>query len=164
MIEILRPAKEELTSKGGPKPSLTIKDMLPPERSGKKGRPCIDNRKMLNGMHTDLWSVEIARSVAQWREMPARYGKWSGVYTRFSAWRNRGILETIFRRVQTGVKKGQNQGSRSLSRRTEQKIHAIVDGLLWATLWNFCYLPAKTMTPRTPSNFCQKWIWLVATS
>jgi len=68
-----------------------IKDMLPPERSGKKGRPCIDNRKMLNGM---LW---IARSGAQWREMPTRYGKWSGVYTRFRAWRDRGVLEAIFR-------------------------------------------------------------------
>jgi len=68
-----------------------IKDMLPPERSGKKGRPCIDNRKMLNGM---LW---IARSGAQWREMPTRYGKWSGVYTRFRVWRDRGVLELIFR-------------------------------------------------------------------
>jgi len=54
-----------------------IKDILPLEKTGKKGRPCIDNRKMLNGM---LW---IVRNGAQWREMPTRYGKWSRVYTRF---------------------------------------------------------------------------------
>jgi len=67
-----------------------IKDLLPPERTGKKGRPCKDNRRMLNGM---LW---IARSGAQWREMPEHYGKWSGVYTRFSKWRDDGILASVF--------------------------------------------------------------------
>lgn len=68
-----------------------IKDLLPPERTGKKGRPCMDNRKMLNGM---LW---IARSGAQWRELPSHYGKWSGVYTRFRKWRDDGVLEAVFR-------------------------------------------------------------------
>ena len=36
-----------------------IKELLPPERAGKRGRPRKDDRRMLNGM---LW---IARSGAQ---------------------------------------------------------------------------------------------------
>jgi len=76
-----------------------IKDYLPPERSGKKGRPSLDNRRMLNGM---LW---IARSGAQWRELPTHYGKWSGVYTRFRKWRDDGIMETVFRALSTDADK-----------------------------------------------------------
>ena len=68
-----------------------IKDLLPPERTGKKGRPRKSNRIMLNGM---LW---MARSGCQWRELPEHYGKWQGVYTRFRKWRNEGVLEEIFR-------------------------------------------------------------------
>ena len=36
---------------------------------------------MLNGM---LW---IARSGAQWRELPEAYGPWQSVYARFAKWR-----------------------------------------------------------------------------
>lgn len=68
-----------------------IKDLLPPENTGKKGRPCKDNRIMLNGM---LW---IARSGCQWRELPEYYGKWQGLYTRFRKWRDNGTLEKVFR-------------------------------------------------------------------
>ena len=67
-----------------------IKSLLPPENTGKKGRPRKDNRIMLNGM---LW---IARSGCQWRELPEYYGNWQGVYTRFRKWRDEGILEQIF--------------------------------------------------------------------
>ncbi len=69
---------------------IRIKDLLPPENTGKKGRPRKDNRIMLNGM---LW---ITRSGCQWRELPEYYGKWQGVYTRFRKWRDEGILEQIF--------------------------------------------------------------------
>jgi transposase len=65
-----------------------IKDLLPPENTGKKGRPRKNNRIMLNGM---LW---IARSGCQWREMPEHYGRWQGV---FRKWRDEGVLERIFR-------------------------------------------------------------------
>ena len=44
-----------------------IKEMFPPERTGKRGRPAKNNRIMLNGM---LW---IARTGAQWRELPEQY-------------------------------------------------------------------------------------------
>ena len=67
-----------------------IKELLPPERAGKRGRPRKDDRRMLNGM---LW---IARSGAQWRELPETYGPWQSVYARFAKWRDDGTLEAIF--------------------------------------------------------------------
>ena len=67
-----------------------VKPLLPPEETGKRGRPRKDNRTMLNGM---LW---IARSGAQWRELPEAYGPWQSVYARFAKWRDDGTLETVF--------------------------------------------------------------------
>jgi len=51
-----------------------VKEVLPPERTGKRGRPQKDDQRMLNGM---LW---IARSGAQRRELPEAYGPWQSVY------------------------------------------------------------------------------------
>ncbi|MCI8849843.1 MAG: transposase [Oscillibacter sp.] len=51
-----------------------IKELLPPKTAGMRGRPRKDDRNMLNGM---LW---IARSGAQWREMPETYDPWQSVY------------------------------------------------------------------------------------
>ena len=60
------------------------------ERTGKRGRPAKNNRIMLNGM---LW---IARTGAQWREMPECYGPWQSVYARFRKWQKDGVWEKIF--------------------------------------------------------------------
>ena len=68
-----------------------IKDLLSPEKSGKRGRPSKDNRMILNAM---VW---IARSGAPWRDLPERYGPWETVYSRFRKWINDGILDNIFR-------------------------------------------------------------------
>lgn len=70
-----------------------IKDYLPPERSGQKGRPRKDNRMMLNGI---LW---ILRTGCQWRELPESYGSWQSVYARFRKWEKDGIFEKIFREL-----------------------------------------------------------------
>ena len=67
-----------------------IKDLLPPEHTGKRGRPSKNNRTMLNAM---IW---IARSGAPWRDLPERYGPWETVYSRFRKWINDGILDYIF--------------------------------------------------------------------
>ena len=67
-----------------------IKPLLPPEETGKRGRPRKDNRIILNGM---LW---IVWSGAQWRELPAAYGPRRSVYARFSKWRDDGTLEAVF--------------------------------------------------------------------
>jgi transposase len=68
-----------------------IKDLLPPENTGKKGRPGKENRVMLNGM---LW---ITRSGSQWRNLPDCYGPWESVYARFRKWQETGMLEEVFR-------------------------------------------------------------------
>ena len=67
-----------------------IKEYLPPERTGKPGRPTSDNRTALNGI---LW---IARSGAPWRDLPERYGSWSTLYDRFKRWSDAGVIEKIF--------------------------------------------------------------------
>ena len=67
-----------------------IKAMLPPERTGKRGRPRKDDRIILNGM---LW---IARNGAQWRELLESYGPRQSAYARFAKWRDDGTWEAIF--------------------------------------------------------------------
>jgi len=68
-----------------------IKNMFPPERTGKPGRPCsTPNRSVLNGV---LW---IGHTGSQWNELPLRYGKKSTVHERFKSWKDKGILEAIF--------------------------------------------------------------------
>ena len=67
-----------------------IKPQLPPEHTGKRGRPRNNNRIMLNGM---LWMV---RCGSQWRELPERYGPWQSVYARFAKWRDDDLWERIF--------------------------------------------------------------------
>ena len=68
-----------------------VKNLLPPEHTGKKGKPRKDNRMMLNAM---VW---MARTGAPWRDLPERFGPWKSVYTRFRKWADEGILENIFR-------------------------------------------------------------------
>lgn len=68
-----------------------IAPLLPPEKTGKPGRPAKENRQMLNAM---VW---IARSGAPWRDLPERYGPWKSVYSRFRKWIDDGILDNIFR-------------------------------------------------------------------
>ena len=45
-----------------------LKDLLPPEKSGKRGRPCKDNRTMEGGM---VW---VLRSGSPWRFLIIPYG------------------------------------------------------------------------------------------
>lgn len=44
------------------------------------GRPREDDRRVLNGI---VWKI---RSGAPWRDVPARYGSWKSIYTRFRRW------------------------------------------------------------------------------
>ena len=68
-----------------------LSPLLPPEKTGRRGRPQKDNRTMLNAM---VW---VARSGAPWRDLPERYGPWETVYSRFRKWVDDGILDNIFR-------------------------------------------------------------------
>ena len=51
---------------------------LPPEKTGKRGRPLKDNRIMLNAM---IW---IAWSGSPWRDLPEYYSPWESVLQPFS--------------------------------------------------------------------------------
>ncbi len=121
-----------------------IQLMLPPEKTGKKGRPRKDNRMMLNGM---LW---MNHSGAQWRQLPKRYGPWQSVYARFAKWCNDGIWEEIFtvlsqdadmenlsidstcvkvHESSNGGEKTENKAVGRTKGSLNTKVHAIVDGL-----------------------------------
>ena len=54
-----------------------IEPLMPPEYTGKKGRPRKDNRTMVNGI---LW---INRSGAQWRQLPEKYELFSAAFDDF---------------------------------------------------------------------------------
>jgi transposase len=62
---------------------------LLPRETGHVGRPCKDNRGMLNAM---MW---IAKTGAPWRDLPRYYGKWQGVYGRFRRWSRRGVWKEV---------------------------------------------------------------------
>ena len=57
----------------------------------KGGRPPADDRTMLNGI------FYVLRGGIAWREMPAQFGPWTTVYTRFWEWRNAHVFEDIWR-------------------------------------------------------------------
>jgi transposase len=41
-----------------------------------------------------LW---IARTGSPWRDLPAEFGKWYSVYTRFWCWSQKGVWERVFK-------------------------------------------------------------------
>jgi transposase len=41
-----------------------------------------------------LW---IARTGSPWRDLPAEFGKWFSVYTRFRCWSQKGVWERVFK-------------------------------------------------------------------
>ena len=64
-----------------------IEPLLPP--SGTKGRPRVDDRRVINGM------LYKAKTGIAWRDLPERYGPWKTVYTRFWRWSRDGTLTTL---------------------------------------------------------------------
>ncbi len=102
-----------------------IVDLLPPENTGKQGRPRKNNRTILNGI---IW---IARSGAPWRDLPERYGPWETVYSRFRKWIDDGILDNIFRLLSLEAEPQELSLDASIVQAHQHsagaKIHAVVD-------------------------------------
>ncbi|MEO1494629.1 MAG: IS5 family transposase [Pseudomonadota bacterium] len=59
------------------------------ETGPKRGRPPRDHRLVLDGI---FW---IARTGAQWRDLPDHFGKWGSVYRQFRRWTISGIWELL---------------------------------------------------------------------
>lgn len=70
----------------------TLQRFLPSVVTG--GRPRSDDRRVLNGI---VWKI---RSGAPWRDVPARYGSWQSVYTRFRRWALDGTFGRMLAAVQ----------------------------------------------------------------
>ena len=52
-----------------------------------------DNRLFLEAV---LWRV---RTGSPWRDLPAAFGKWNSVFTRFRRWARAGVFERVFERL-----------------------------------------------------------------
>ena len=55
----------------------------------KSGRPPSDHRLVLDGI---FW---VARTGAQWRDLPDYFGKWSSVYRQFRRWTLSGLWDVL---------------------------------------------------------------------
>ncbi len=70
-----------------------IQPLLPPEKPP-IGRPSISHRRFFNAL---LWLV---RTGAAWRDLPAEFGSWKTIATRFYRWRRNGTLFKTFKALQ----------------------------------------------------------------
>ncbi|QKV76040.1 IS5 family transposase [Amycolatopsis sp. Hca4] len=68
-----------------------IQPLLPV--SGAKGRPRVDDRRVINGM------LFKAKTGVAWRDLPERYGPWKTVYNRFWRWSRTGTLSALVAQV-----------------------------------------------------------------
>jgi Putative transposase of IS4/5 family (DUF4096) len=65
--------------------------LLLPLQKPQTGRPNHDHRTILSGM---LW---VAQTGASWRALPATFGPWETVHSRYRRWRRAGIWQQILR-------------------------------------------------------------------
>lgn len=63
--------------------------------NGRRGGQWNEHRTVIDGI---LWKL---RTGAPWRDVPARYGPWSGVYDRFVRWRRDGTWDRLLAAAQT---------------------------------------------------------------
>ena len=61
-----------------------------PVKPGDPGRRGVNNRLILEAV---LW---LARTGVPWRDLPAVFGKWNSVFTRFSRWSKDGVWDRLF--------------------------------------------------------------------
>jgi transposase len=61
----------------------------------KAGRPA--ERSLREFMEAVLWGI---RTGVQWRDLPAEFGKWHTIYTRYRRWEARGVWKRLWQKVQ----------------------------------------------------------------
>ena len=61
------------------------------EKLSDPGQSAKNNRMFVEAV---LW---IARTGSPWRDLPAEFGKWFTVYTRFWRWSRKGVWERVFK-------------------------------------------------------------------
>ena len=67
--------------------------LLPPQKP-RTGRPPKDHRTVINGI---LW---VLRTGSPWRALPARYGSWQTISSRFYRWQRAGVWNGVLAEVQ----------------------------------------------------------------
>jgi transposase len=72
---------------------LSILNLLPLEKSGKRGRPWLSHQATIEGI---LWVLATNRP---WEQLPAKYGTWKTVYDRCRRWKQVGIIQQILGRL-----------------------------------------------------------------
>ena len=65
-----------------------ILPLLPAQRP-QTGRPALNHRQVVNGI---LWVRAMEKP---WRDLPARYGNWRTIYSRFRRWQAAGVWQTV---------------------------------------------------------------------
>ncbi len=65
-----------------------IRPLLPPQRP-RTGRPALDHRRIVNGI------LRVLGTGTPWRALPARYGSWHTVYSRFRRWQEAGVWQAV---------------------------------------------------------------------
>jgi transposase len=65
-----------------------VAPLLPPQHPA-TGRPNHDHRTVLAGI---LW---VARTGSAWRDLPAQFGPWQTVHSRYTRWRKAGVWPRI---------------------------------------------------------------------
>ena len=70
-----------------------LRPLLPPPAIG-RGRPRVDDRTIVDGI---VWRLATG---SPWRDLPARFGSWRTVYSRFRRWQQAGIWQCILTALQ----------------------------------------------------------------
>jgi transposase len=69
-----------------------LEPLLPPQRPP-TGRPNNDHRQIVEAM---VW---LARTGSPWRDLPACYGSWKTVASRFYRWRRDGVFDRLLAEI-----------------------------------------------------------------
>jgi transposase len=81
-------------------------------RCQSRGRPPLDDRLMVEAM------IYVLRTGVPWRDLPSRFGNWSGVYTRWRRWTASGLWDRLLSAVMVAAR-----GTTRFADTTHIKLH-----------------------------------------